>query len=251
MSSNPSKAGASRGGPSRNARERLQREQEAQRKRERRILGLVALAVVLLIVGVGIGVQQWRSGRTPSALPSTAGSLAPVTIADGKPIVLGQAGAPVKVQLYEDFHCPHCADFEEELGPTLTAEQQSGRVAVELYPMSFIDEGSATAANAMACAAEAGFGQAYYLGLFANHTLEWSDSQLVDLAGKVSSQVPASFGSCVTTKAHSGWVDSINAAAQANGVTSTPTMFINGAPVDVGTLTPESLKGMIDEAASK
>ena len=44
----------------------------------------------------------------------------------------------------------------------LTAAQQSGQVRVELYPMAFIDEGSAAAANAMACAAEAGFGPSYY-----------------------------------------------------------------------------------------
>ena len=87
--------------------------------------------------------------------------------------------------MYEDFHCPHCADFEEQFGPVITQAQESGAARVELYPMAFIDEGSAAAANAMACAAEAGFGQAFYLGLFANHTLQWSDEQLIDLATKV------------------------------------------------------------------
>ena len=79
--------------------------------------------------------------------------------------------------------------------------------------MSFIDEGSAAAANAMACAAEAGFGQNYYLGLFANHTLQWSDEQLIDLAGKVGGNVAEAFRTCVSTKQHAGWVESINAAA--------------------------------------
>src|SRR5207342_2185769 len=151
----------------------------------------------------------------------------------GKPIPLGSADAPVTITLYEDFHCPHCADFEEEFGPTITQAQESGTARVELYPMSFIDEGSITAANAMACAAEAGFGQAYYLGLFANHTLQWSDPQLIELATKVSGAPPSeAFKTCVTSKAHAGWVSSINATAEKKGVAQTPTVLINQKSVD-------------------
>jgi protein-disulfide isomerase len=236
------------GGNSRRDTLRQQQEQAAQRAKERRRLGLVAILVVVLVVGGAIGVNSWRTKRAPSAGAVTATSFAPVSIVNGKPIVLGEADAPVKIQLYEDFHCPHCADFEEEFGPTLTEEQNAGKVAVELYPMSFIDQGSTAAANAMACAAESGFGQAYYLGLFANHTLEWQDQQLVDLAGKVSTSVPERFTTCVTTDAHQDWVDSINAAATANKVTGTPTMFVNGTLVDLTTLTPESLKATISSA---
>jgi len=37
-------------------------------------------------------------------------------------------------------------------------------------------------------------------------------------------------------------VDSINTKANANGVTSTPTMFVDGQPVDISTLTVDTLK---------
>ena len=238
---------------SRSAREKakLQQEQAARRARERRVLGIVALALVLVVVGGIVGVQFWRTGRTPSAVPSTTSSLAPATIAAGKPIVLGSAGAPHRMRLYEDFHCAHCAEFEEKFGPTITETQDAGRLAVEVYPMSFIDAGSASAANAMACAAESGFGQTYYLGLFANASLDWEDDQLIALADQVSTTVPAEFSSCVTTRAHQPWVDSINAAAEQAGVTATPTMILDGAPVDIATLTPETLKTMINQAAAK
>ena len=232
-------------------RDKLKQEQAAQRARERRRLALVAILVVVLVVGGAIGVNTWRTKRAPSAGASVASSLAPVTIENGKPIVLGEAGAPVRVQLYEDFHCEHCVEFEEEFGPTLTEEQNAGKVAVELYPMSFIDAGSTAAANAMACAAESGFGQAYYLGLFANPSLEWQDQQLIDLAGKVSTSVPSAFSRCVTTDAHQDWVASINAAATANQVTGTPTMLINGTLVDIAALTTNSLRTMITSATTK
>ena len=45
--------------------------------------------------------------------------------------------------------------------------------------------------------------------------------------------VTDAFRTCVTTKQHAGWVESINAAADANGVSGTPTMFLDGNPVDL------------------
>ena len=117
--------------------------------------------------------------------------------------------------------------------------------------MSFIDEGSAAAANAMACAAEAGFGRPFYLGLFANHTLRWSDEQLLDLAAKVGRSPSEAFKTCVTTNAHADWVSSINAAADKNGVVQTPTLLINGKTVDIANLTPDALEAMITSASQR
>ena len=236
-----------------NARERarLAAEQAAARKRDQRILIAVIAGFVLVVVAAGIGFQAWRTNRSPSAVPSTAVSASPVTISNGQPIVLGSSQAPATITLYEDFHCPHCAEFEQQFGPVITQAQDSGAARVELYPLTFIDEGSAAAANAMACAAEAGFGQSYYLGLFANHTLQWSDEQLIDLAAKVGGSPSAAFPTCVTSNAHAGWLSSIDVAAEKNGVTATPTMFINGERVDLQNLTPEALQTMITSAAQK
>jgi protein-disulfide isomerase len=236
-----------------NARERarLAAEQAAARKRDQRILIAVIAAFVLVVVAGGIGLQAWRTSRSPSAVSSTSVSASPVTITNGQPIVLGSAEAPTTITLYEDFHCPHCAEFEEQFGPVITQAQESGAARVELYPMSFIDEGSVAAANAMACAAEAGFGQPFYLGLFANHTLRWSDEQLVDLAAKVGRSPSEAFKTCVKTNAHADWVSSINAAADKNGVVQTPTLLINEKTVDIANLTPEALKAMITSAGQR
>jgi protein-disulfide isomerase len=229
----------------------LAEQQAAQRRRERRLLAGGVIALVLVLIGAGIGFQAWRTHRAPSAGTVTPGPSIPVTITDGQPVSWGAADAPVAVDLYEDFHCPHCADFEEQFGSTIAQTKAAGAARVELYPMAFIDEGSLTAANAMACAAEAGFGQAYYLGLFANHTLQWSDPQLIDLATKVGGTSSEAFKTCVTRRAHADWVTSINAVADTNGVAQTPTILINGKEVDIATLTPESLKTMITDAAQK
>ena len=243
----------STGGPVRAVRRgpeaaRVAAEQAARRRREQKILLAAVVALVVLVVGGGMGLQAWRSGRAPSTGPVPAVADVPQTVADGQPLRFGPAAAPATVTLYEDYHCPHCADFEEEFGDVLSRAQTTGQARVDLYPMSFIDAGSAAAANAAACAAEAGFGQAYHLGLFANPTLEWSDRQLVDLAGEVGGQPGGAFSTCVTTRAKSSWVTSVNTAADANGVEGTPTLFLDGAPVPVEGLTPEKLQTMIETA---
>ena len=241
--------------PNRRAQEqaRLAAEQAAVRRRERRILVVVLVAVVVLLVGGGIGIQAWRTNRMPTAAPATlpVASAPAATIANARPIVWGSAGAPVTLSLYEDFHCRHCAEFEEQFAGVLNRAQQSGRIRVEFHPMAFIDEGSAAAANGMACAAEAGFGPSYYAGLFANHTLRWSDDQLIELARAGGAEATPAFATCVTSKAHAGWVESINTAADQRGVTGTPTLFLDDKAVDMTGLTPTGLETMIAEAAQQ
>ena len=225
---------------------RLAAEQAAARRRERRVLLAVLAGIVALVVAGGIGLQAWRTSRAPAAVPVPSQSATAVTITTGRPVVLGDASAPVVLTLFVDFHCPHCAEFEDQYASVLDQARQSGRARVEIYPMAFIDEGSAAAANAFACAAEAGFGPGYYAGLFANRNLIWNDDQLIALASAVGGTASPEFTRCVTSRAHAGWVESINAAAEQRGVTSTPALFVDGALVDVTKLTPERLATMIN-----
>jgi protein-disulfide isomerase len=224
-------------------------EQAAQRRSDRNRLLLLVAVLVLALVGGGLGLQAWRTGRSPSAVPAGSYADAPQTLVKGQPIRLGDPSAPVELAVYEDFHCPHCADFEEEFGPTLDAARDAGRLRLAIWPMSFIDPGSDRASAAMGCAAEAGFGERYYRGLFANPQLQWSEDQLLELAALSADPVPAAFPACVQGSQQVGWADSVDAAAAAAGVEGTPTLFLDGAPLPLEGLTPESLRSMIEAGA--
>lgn len=231
------------------ARERLKADQAKQRSRDRRILIIVAAGIVAVLVLGGIGFQWWRTSQQPSAGPTPAPSATPVTLVDGQPIVFGTANAPAQIDLYEDFHCPHCADFEEQYQPVLDQALRNGKAAVRIYPLAFVDPGSAAAANGFACAAQAGYGESYFRGLFANRNLDWNDEQLITLLTQVSgAPASATFEACVKQRQNEPWVRSIAAVATQKNVTSTPTMFINNAPVDIATLTPDALVAKIDQA---
>lgn len=221
-------------------------EQATARRRERWVLLAVLAGLVAVVVGGGIGLQAWRTGRAPTA-PGSAGPVAsPVTLTAGQPVTFGDADAPKAVTLFADFHCPHCAEFEEQFGPVLDEARQAGRIRLEVYPMAFIDAGSASASNAFGCASEAGFGPGYFDGLFANPMLRWTDDQLLALPKTVGASATPAFEQCVTGRAQAGWVDSVNAAAAQRGVTGTPTLLVDGAPVDVAELTAPDLAAMLD-----
>ncbi|SDT40628.1 DsbA family protein [Microlunatus soli] len=223
----PRPAGATSSARSTQQQARLA-EQQADRRRQRLILAAVVVGLVLVVAVAGIGYQAWRTNRSPEA-PSAQPTFGPTTISPGKPIVLGEEDAAVTLTLYEDFRCPHCADFTENVGETLTGLQRDGTVKVELYPMSFVDpeHGSRSAANAMACAAEGGRGQQFYAGLFENYGLQWSDQQLIEL-GTASGLTTPEFGDCVRSMQHRSWIDSITRVAAERKVDQTPTVLING-----------------------
>lgn len=237
----------------RNARERARvAAAQTARRKKRRNLGIIILAVVVMIAAVGVGIGYATNRGKPHA-DHDSPSWGPVKIKEGKPITLGEKDAPVTLTLYEDFRCPHCAQMHESLGSTISDLQKSGKIKVELYVLPVIDQqdqqhGSVRAGNAMACAAEEGFGQAYYTGLFDNHGKDWTKAQLLDLAKQVD-KPKKKFSSCVNDMKHEDWVDSMSQTAQQNQVESTPTAFINGDKKDdAPEWNPQQLRDAVKKA---
>jgi protein-disulfide isomerase len=240
-----------------NARERARIAAEATaRQKKRRTLAVVVLAVVVLVAAAGIGIGYATNFGKPRAHSANGDGWGPVKITNGDPIVLGDDNAPVTLTLYEDFRCPHCANFENTLGKTITDLQKAGKVKVGLYVLTIIDnedgqQGSLRSGNAMACAAEEGFGEAYYNALYDNYGKAWTNEQLVDLAKQVGDP-SAGFASCVSGLKHQDWLNSAAQAANQNQVSGTPTVFINDTVrPDAAGWTPQQLRDAVNQAAQQ
>ncbi len=263
------------GAPS-GARARLIAEREARAAAERskrRMIGALVAAVVLVLV-IGIGVYGWwQSNKAPTAAaPTGAGSsvaasgaagsaapsggaasvapvaFAPVVIAADKGVRIGAADAPNVVSIYLDFHCSHCGEFEDQYGPTLRALNDSGRVTLDIWPLGFLSEGSKSASNAFACAAERDprFARDLHDGFFANMPLKWSDDQILSLAKQIRPTLPDGFETCVTSKPHLDWVtNNFELARVGPAAKGTPTVYLNGQELALATLTPDTLVGML------
>ena len=215
----------------------IRREQERKERRRRTIMVVVALAV-LAAIGTAVSVYIDRTG-TPSATPQ--GAVATYAVP------AGPTSAPVKVAVYEDFMCPFCGQFERASRTALNKDLADGALRMQYHVLNFLDGSSTTdystrAANAYAAVFDDSGPQAakkFHDLLFANQPEEGSagisDARLLQYAvqagadrGKVSA--------AIRDRTYEQWVNNGTDMASKDGVTSTPTVQVNGKTVKFKTI---------------
>jgi protein-disulfide isomerase len=198
----------------------------AARRRQRSSGWFWVVGFLVLVVVVGIGVQALRSS-SGGTLVRPAHALG---AADGE--VLGQASAPVVVEEYGDFQCPHCADFEQTVGPTIRRLVDQGTIRFVYHPIAFLGPESVAAANAATCAGDQGKFWPYHDLLFqqqapAENSGFLSTDQLLRFGQQVGA-TDSRFTSCVTKGTYVPWVQQLTDQASQRGVNATPTILVNG-----------------------
>ncbi|MGY1744060.1 DsbA family protein [Blastococcus sp. SYSU D00695] len=225
-------------------------------RRRRTLLGAVVAAVVLVVaVVVVIAVQSGRTATSADA-PVPAG-----TSEQGTAVAVGTAGAPVVVDVYEDFQCPHCATLEEQVGPTLRQLADAGTVLLRYRPMAFLDEASTTdystralnAAGAVLDAAGPDAFGTFHDRLFAEQPAEGgaglSDDRLVDLAAQAGATGP-DVADAIRDRRYGDWTARVTDAASRAGITGTPTVLVDGDRLDPGQLTADGVTAAVQAAAA-
>ncbi|WP_225822481.1 DsbA family protein [Streptomyces naphthomycinicus] len=245
----------------RTARERLAVEREKQKAAEKRRRTLIVSASVVCVLGLAavIGVVAANAGKDkgskagPTVAPSGAQGK------DGLAIPVGKDGAKSTLTVWEDFRCPACQAFEAAYRPTLHELADAGKLRIEYHLVRLIDgnlggTGSLRAANAAACAQDAGKFREYHDVLYANQPQESDDAfanndKLIELAGKVKGLDTPAFRKCVENGTHDSWVDKSHQAMAAAGYSSTPTVLLDGKDIyQDRTMTPAKLKEMVESA---
>jgi protein-disulfide isomerase len=210
---------------------RVIREQLARERRRRRTLwtSIVAVAVLVIAGGIGYGVyaaQHKSSFATP-----------PGSVANGTGFATGSG--PATVDVYEDFLCPHCKEFEDASGSAVEQLASQGKARVIYHPIAILDGASTTnystrSAAAAGCAGAEGKFREYAKALFAQQPSEGSaglsDDQLVQIGTSIGLS-ESSFGTCVRDGTYKSWVQHVTDEASAAGVTGTPTVKVNGRQV--------------------
>ncbi len=102
------------------------------RTRNRYLVSSMALLVVLISV-IGIGVQSNRAKITGSTTATNASA--------SNGVVLGKAGK-VTIDIYEDFQCPYCQQFQAAAGADIDALISSDEAQVRYHMVSFLDSSS-------------------------------------------------------------------------------------------------------------
>jgi protein-disulfide isomerase/uncharacterized membrane protein YphA (DoxX/SURF4 family) len=222
------------------ARRRLAALAEKRRREgDRRVAITSAVAGVALValVGSGIGIQ---AARIPAPTgPTPAGA----SLADG--VTVGQATAPVTLDLYEDPQCPVCKQFEAEVGPTISTWIGNGTVKVHYHVISFLDSSSTTkyssrAANALYASAgvSATVFAKYHTLLYDKQPAEGSAGLTEDTLVQLAQQAGAgSVAAQIRAGTYGDFVAAATDQSSKDGVTGTPTVMVNGQTVQNPTLT--------------
>jgi protein-disulfide isomerase len=150
---------------------------------------------------------------------------------------LGSPGAPVTVDLWTDFQCPFCGQLATNVEPRIITDfVETGQAKLVAHGFSFIGQGrtpdeSTDAATAARCADQQGKYWEYAEYLWANQAGEnqgaFSKDRLDRIAAAVGLDVTR-FDQCFTDQSVRSSVGAETAQGAQAGVTSTPTVFVNG-----------------------
>ena len=225
---------------------------QAERRRRRVVAGVLAAALVVA-VAVVIAVQSGRTATTSDAVPAG-------TVADGTAVPVGDADAPVVVDLYEDFLCPACRQFETVNGATLESLVDDGTVQLRYRPIAILDrystdEYSTRSLNAAGVVLDAAGPDAYARFatlLFAEQPVEGgpglSDDRLVELAEEAGAP-GADVAAGIRDRVFEDWAARVTEEASKAGVAGTPTVLIDGEVLDLAQATPENITALVEAAA--
>jgi protein-disulfide isomerase len=189
--------------------------------RKRLLVGGAVVVVLALAVVGGLLIynnqKNATEGKDIKAAPGSSRqteAAAPPAYAverDGGTVVVGSADAEVTLDVYEDFLCPACRQFEETFGADLEKHVTDGAVRVRYHLLPMLNERSdppgysMDSANAGLCAADAGQFPAFHKSLFGDQPEEgnrgWDRRQLAKL-GTDLGITGEDFTACVTGGTH-------------------------------------------------
>lgn len=221
----------------------------AARERPRRRRAAAALVAGAVLLGVAIvGLVVAGSGKPE---PATA-PVGPPAHTDNYAVVVGDPAAKLRIEVFEDFQCPACAEFEASAAGVLHEVARSGRARVDYHVLSFLGEASRRAANAAYCAADAGPEKflALHDRLYAHQPPEdnsgYTEADLL-AAGRAVGLPEDSYVPCVQTSRYAPYVTKVNDIS-GQRVESTPTVFVNGSELPRDAYTPQGLRRAVARA---
>ncbi len=190
---------------------------------------VASLIAGLLIVGAALVMNQ---PAPPD--PTVVRAAAPAGVAtSGR--TLGAEGAPVVIDLYEDFQCPACARWGENILPGLVAnELASGTVKIVFKGFAFLGPESKSAEQAAWAAERQGRFWDMWATLYANQGLRenagaFERDRLIAMADVLGLDPVRFVADLDGPDAARSVADGVIAAAAA-GVDSTPSLIVAGVP---------------------
>lgn len=191
---------------------------------------VIGMVVLVLAVGVGVSFSSNKakeSAATPSSVEKSEGY--------GITFNKGLTGVP-KIDIWEDFQCPVCRDFEAVNNKQINEWINTKKVVAVFHPLSFIGAESAYMANAAACSADEDKFLQMHTALYANQAAsensgKWNGITLIAAGANIGIK-STQFAECVTKAKYQNWVTNVANDGQDKKINSTPTVLINGKEIE-------------------
>lgn len=222
--------------------EELKARAAAAQAKERRIRVIGTAAVVVIVAGLlGIGVMGSRN----SAAPAGDGTIPAVVDQEtGAYTYNPDTSAADTLELWEDFQCPGCGNFEKIFSGTVKQLADDNVVKLIIHPAAFIDVNmgnneSTQATSAWGCALNEGkeYGWQVREAIFANQPEKegdgWTNDQFNNFGKQagLTGQALSNYTKCVQDLAHAKWAAVGTQHFRDAGIQSTPTVWLNGKSV--------------------
>lgn len=166
-------------------------------------------------------------------------------------VILGDEDASTQVLVFQDMACPHCRSMHETIGEDLREWALGGDVSVEIVTVDFLSQGSSSlstqAANLLATVAanESGAWPDVQDALFEAQDDQLDDDGYLSLARDAGADLSDDAEEDFTDQADDGFVDAARDDAQSAGVTSVPSIYVDGVQVD-GTTYADIRDALVD-----
>ena len=229
------------------------RADQARRERNRKV-GLVGGIVVLLCAVIAAG--TWYGSSSGSR--TTSGTQGAPVAASSTSLTVGDASAPVKVVIYEDFQCPYCRELESSTRDFLRENAAKGKVSVEYQPINLLSQlpYSEKALNAWAAVLKHGTPEAaleLHDLLYEHQPYEQDSAQVTD--SQIAGWVKDAGGDNAEVRAAMATKDddffaSVQQLMDDTGLRGTPTVFINGKELPAASVPAlvDQIESAVDQA---
>lgn len=201
--------------------------------RARRVPRWVILVTVVLVLVIG-GVLFYLLRPLEAPIPVDVGvqyaGLERGYTEQGFPR-LGSADAPVLVEDFSSYACPHCGDFHNGRFPALLDEIAAGQVQFVMIPVPHIGSGAKNAAQAALCAGEQGQYWEMHDVLFAwqdRFIVSTFDARRLKKGAENLGLDTAAFNACLDKNDSDPVLDQARLEFDLRGLRGTPSFFING-----------------------
>jgi protein-disulfide isomerase len=257
----------------------------SQKKKDRRNkvflqggMGVAAIAIVVLVSVIIVNSIK-PAGPGPKNMASDGAligegmitTLTPALQPDAnpRPSEPDPTGAVANIRIYVDYLCPLCGDFEDANNEQIAKWVDSGAATVEIHPVAILTSKSAgtkyslRAANAAACVANYspddffGFSSALFVDQPEETSPGRSDAEIKEVVRDAGITTALSrVDACIDDGTFESWVKSATDRSldgpipnsSIKGITSAPTVLVNGKPYTGSLEDPDEFASFVQQA---